>query len=199
MTVTPSDIVDTDEVCLAIERACTRWLPSVLATLAPALALPASHVLPDPEAFTDSDDLPSLVVSSPGTSELPVRDGDGTYTTTWEVVVTVYVRGEDHDDTRRATRSYGKAVRVAVLQDGDLDGLALDVLWTGTATEPIARTSERTLQAAAVRFAVTVHDPTPLPLSPLSPPPDGDALVIGWPVTSIEADIDLMPIDHPAL
>lgn len=191
-------VVGRNQITKGLEDACARWLPSVLATLHPELSMPASRRLPDPEAFVDSDDLPALVFSSPGLDNQPSRDGGGVYAATWTGVVTIYVRGDDYESTADLVGAFTECIRVAVLQDGDLDGLASDVVWAGEAYEPIARQSERTLSAGSVQFSVHVHDVMALPLQPLRAPSPPAPLFDDVPLTSFEADVDLVD-DHPAL
>lgn len=166
-------LIGAHQVCTAVEGTLQAWLPSILATVAPDLAAPVSYLLPSDEGFRRGEKVPAVVVSSPGLSGTPVQDGDGVYRATWDVVVAVYVRGQDYEPTARAVREYVKACRWSLLTHSTLGGFASELAWTSESYEALERAQSRTLGGGYLGVTVTVADVMRLGESPGVPPVSG--------------------------
>jgi hypothetical protein len=153
-----------DDVCDAVTATLIAGLPAALernrAQGGLDLDVPAATDMPTEEALLEGAGLvlPSFVVSSPGLADQPVRHGDGTYTATWAVVVTVFAHGASYGDTARRSRQYAKAVRSALVLQQALGGIASGVEWTGEEYDRIDARDARTLGGCFVGFGVTLDD-----------------------------------------
>lgn len=135
--------VDVDEAVLATLR---KWLPTYLRYVAASrslgyeLAVPAAasyaNVISDAE-FTDKG-LPSILVATAQTDgELEIVDG--AYVTPWLVAISAVVRGRTAPETRMLASYYELAIRMALVQQGTLDGFASATRWmSGGESRPLA-------------------------------------------------------------
>jgi hypothetical protein len=187
--VTGSDIL------VAVRETIQKWSYTYLAEMArhdgqnPALI---SGLFPDFASFPSSLDIssrldeqqmPACVIVVPGIPLKPYRHGNGKLDAGFDVGIGIAVTGQDVETTRKLAQLYGAAVRLLILQQGDLGGLATGVAWnkesyTGTFVHP---DDQRTLAIGELEFTFSVDNvaddsqgPT-TPLAPSNPP-------TGWPV-----------------
>lgn len=164
-----------DEVCAAVERTLTTWLPSVTAEIAaaggPTLPVPTTYDMPEARALSNgSAALPAVVVSSPGLVGAPERDEEGSYRASWRVIVTAFARGDDYRSTARAVRGYALAIRTALLQHPSLGRFAAELTWDGEEYAALDPAAARTIGGAFVTFTVTVDGVTDATAGPAVPP-----------------------------
>jgi hypothetical protein len=167
-------------VCGAIEQVLRDHLHATVAAAqwAPPAAggdlrpVDAWHHVPTLDALSSAE-YPAGAIESPGLAAQPVQTSATTWDATWVVVVGVYDRGFDHDDTASRVRRWAAAVRATVLAHRDLGGLARTVTWTGEAyAQRPDRRDARGLGGCAVTFTVTVPNAVELPVaSPSTPVP----------------------------
>lgn len=167
MTVpdTIGPLIGTAQVVTAVEATLAAWLPATLLDVADRHALELAE--PDrylsvvtADSVRDVDRV-TVAVASPGLAETgPRRSGNGYVQARYSVLVSVFVRADDYRQTLTTASAYAVAVRTALTQHPELDGLASDVAWNGEEVAPVAgddRTT-RTLALAVVEFVVTVPD-----------------------------------------
>lgn len=119
--------------------------------------------------------LPCVQVVSPGQSERPYRaDGDGLFTTTWQVNVFIVVTARDHAATRLVRSVYEDATGMCLMQDRSLtseahpDGFASAMDWLGESSADVTvdEKDNRTLQGTVIVLSIEVPDT----LDPLAGP-----------------------------
>jgi hypothetical protein len=192
------DIIDADTIEQAALTTLQAWLPDHLAhqeRRRPAVAalVPGGHFIAPRSWPTVSDfnlkaedQLPAVVLVSPGTVGAPRRERGGQYSATWRLEVAIGVAGRDEAEARQIASIYLAAIRGALVQgDPTLGGLSEKCVWTGPddhAFGPTVGHSRRALYGT--EFAVTVHNvvcdrlgptaPSPDPHNPDDPPPVPD-------------------------
>lgn len=122
------------------------------------------------------EQIPAVIVISPGTDGEPKREGDGTYRTKWTVGTAVVVSARDQASTNRIAKLYGLAVRAAILQHQKLGELnAESVEWNAERYDNVRRESNRTIAAANLIFGVQIRGTINSLAGPIVPPPDPSA------------------------
>ncbi len=133
------------EVDDAVVAALYKWMPTYLAYIERTRSLPFKLARPKAYASTLTDaefpdrSLPAVFAATARTAEANVVGNEGVYETTWLVAVSCVVRGPNPAATRRLASFYDLAARLALVQQGDLDGLADETRWvTGGEARPLA-------------------------------------------------------------
>ena len=161
-------------------------------------ALPAPRaVLIAPERFPE-DQLPAIVVGSPGTADLPAATGQGLYAVRWELVLTIHVAAAD--GALKLVKLYALALRALAVQQPS--PLFMGVDWVNERYRPSNLVGGRSYCTADVTLEVQVPDVTD---RHAGPPDDPDWPVDSglpespeWPVSqSADAELVKVPIDEP--
>lgn len=168
-------VVTGKDLRLAVVATLKKWMPTYLALISQhdgrATALPGfrSYVASlDTDKFVE-DQLPSCVVVAPGTFDEPVRRGDNSYDIVWSLGVGVIVSGQDADNTFELCELYAAAVRLCLLQQSSLGGVASGADWLNERYDELDVDDIRTIAAGIVQFAVAVETAfrqAPAPLQP---------------------------------
>jgi hypothetical protein len=148
------------------------------------------------------DQLPAIIVESPGTGENePVARGDGSYDMKWllDVCVLVSAKGSPggYPTALRIARDWSLAVRGILIQQRDESGLISAIDFLGERYETIDASGDRTICLGRVAVEVTVPGAIYRwcgPLGPLAPPeetpgPEDPA----W-TTAQTVDVDLVKV-----
>lgn len=123
------------------------WLPA-----------PKSYVVANDPTHWPEDQLPAIVLASPGTMGKPQRSGR-LYRAFWQLQVVVYVSSNDRPATERLAKFYGGAVRSVFTAKADLGGIAAGCEWLGEKYDiRISDRDERTLGSCSNTFSVDVRD-----------------------------------------
>lgn len=144
------------------------------------------------------DQVPCLLVLSAGLAGPPQRQGDGSYTTDWQVAIAPVVKDIDEDETRRLASTYTAAVRLAVMQHQGLEGLGRVLRWRDEVydTGPLERRRTHAvgrfvfdvqMDKTLVEFGPVV--PANPPIDPDLPPPDPTPDPGPWPDVHLPADV----------
>lgn len=112
---------------------------------------------------------PACWVTGLGTLTKPQRKGDGTYLVTWGVEVDLLIWGDDFENTEDLTGHYAAACVAALVQHGDLGGVAEATAWTGYRYAEVEHSSTRTLGVGRLTFAVTVDGVVNSAVGPTDP------------------------------
>lgn len=180
-------LVTARDVTLAVKATLQSWLPATLAEAGRRagvdphrVPMPVSWMrLSTPDAYKD-DQLPAVVVASPGLVGEPHVEMSGLVTKTWEIVVASVVRGDSHEEVADLAALYVGGVELAVLQNRDLGGVAetwgaegVDAWLLDNRHAPAddARRA-RTLADVYVVLAVEVQGALDISAGPAEPPPD---------------------------
>lgn len=124
-----------------------------------ALPMPRSFLTADKIDRDSADQLPAIVVVSPGLSgrNAPKQEGDGTFRVPWGISVGVFVSGKDRPSTKNLIRVYTGIVRAIMLQKQSLGGFADGTTWLDESyDDTFAFTDEETIGAGSVIFEVWV-------------------------------------------
>lgn len=123
--------------------------------------------LPSLEAIATAQ-LPAAAVVSPGLVREPIRKRSGdAYETTWRVAVGIYDRDKSprHNDTQAKVRDWVAFLRMTLLRNPTLGGVARRVVWAGEEYDLLPdRNKARTIGAGALAVDVTVDVPDPMGL-----------------------------------
>lgn len=95
-----------------------------------AYPLPRSYLTADKVDREDADQLPSIVVVSPGLSgNRPLQEGDGSFRCFFSIGIGVFVSGKDRTSTKNLVRTYTAICRTIMLQKQSLGGFADGTAW----------------------------------------------------------------------
>ena len=109
------------------------------------------------------DQLPMLLIVSPGLTGAPVRRSEGKWDATWSVGVSPIVSDVDDEGTRDLAGAYTTAVRAAIMQHQSLkspvepDGFGAGTVWIGETYADIPIGQTRTLGSGVAMFGVQVQ------------------------------------------
>jgi hypothetical protein len=157
------ELVIATDVDRAVLLQLQRWLPTYLTRAEVERDLPA-HLLARPNAESyqnvlEDDDfpdgrLPAILVTTAQTGDVAVGT-EGAYYASWQVVVSVIVRGRTAPETREVAALFGGCVaRILAHQQLDLDG---EVKWTGASVAPVADVTDKGRWLAAGINTFTVY------------------------------------------
>jgi hypothetical protein len=142
-----------------------------------SLPLPKSYLTADKVDHENADQLPSVVVVSPGLSgKKPTLQGDGTYTALFSVGVGCFVSGKDRNSTKSLTRWYTAIIRAIMSHKQSLGGFSDGVTWLDESyNDRFTFEDQQTVGAGQAIFEVTVSDVVQRwggPPYPIAPDPD---------------------------
>lgn len=162
----------------ALIQTLRAWMPAYVAEaarqdgLTPLPVAPRSYLVASELDRFEEDQIPSVVVVSPGMSEPPEVQGDGHYRAWWEIGVSAITTGRDADEARRFACIYAAAARGVLIQHPSLGGVASAVAWTGERYDDIQIESRRTLCAGQVTVRVLIEQAAYRFGGPPEPPED---------------------------
>jgi hypothetical protein len=162
-----------------------KWLPVYLPEVERQLGRPLQ--MPQPKTYTTrrkfakfpEDQLPTIIVVSPGLDDDPNEEGDGSYRATWRIHIGCVVSTSDMAATNLAAKIMGAATRSVILQHASLGGIACGVEWYDESYDDLPDDdASRSLGASSVSFRVEVEDVVNWKRGPdgvYLPDPDPDA------------------------
>jgi hypothetical protein len=126
------------------------------------------------------DQLPCIIVRSPGMIADPDVNGDGSVDGTFGLTLFAIAEGIDEEDSKLLSRLYGRAAAEAIMQHPDLasdafpDGFASHTGMGAEENAPLTRgvEAERSLAVVSIRFAVVVQAMMSVWGGPAEPLPD---------------------------
>lgn len=153
------------------------WLPDYLCEVeryhgyAPGdLPQPRSWLVSSAVEKMPEDQLPAVILASPGLVDAPTADGRGVYTARWRLVVAVMVNARGNRLALRLARLYALAVRATLTQQQELPELAMRrVDWLDERYRLLDSIDDRTLCISEVEVAAEVADVTTRHAGPLAP------------------------------
>lgn len=141
------------------------WFPVYIRELELQHAIPLG-ALPNPRSFitTDkldreaADQMPAIVIVSPGLSgRSPRQEGDGTFRCFFHVAAGVFVSSHSRQETKKLVRYYTAIARTILLQKQSLGGYASGTTWQDESYDDnFSFTDEQTVGAGQVVFEVEV-------------------------------------------
>lgn len=165
-----------------------------------ALPYPRSWVISSEPARMPEDQLPAVILASPGLADPPLAAGTGAYTARWQLVVAFQVAART--DALKLARLYALAGRALLLQQQDLPGVETQRIdWMDERYRLLDSVDDRTTCVSEVELGVEVANVTSRhqgPLEPDLPPeptpgPDSPA----WPeAVLVESHINKVPLEE---
>jgi hypothetical protein len=142
------------------------------------------------------DQLPAVLLISPGLAAPPRADGGGSYRASFALGVAVIVSTARMDETAALAKLYCATFRACLLQHQSLEGFAAGVTWVDENYDDLPSIDDRSLGAGQAIFAVEVDgistrwNGPPHPSDPLTPdtaplPDDPTATAVAVEVTPI--------------
>jgi hypothetical protein len=163
-----------------------------------ALPMPRSWTISAEPDKMPEDQTPAVVIVSPGLFGPPEARGDGCYTATWRISLSVVVSARGNGVALVLARRYALAMRAIALQKQALDGLEVrGVNWLDERYSILDTSDDRTLCVAAVDLAVEVSDVTRRRSGPLVPTPDATPLPPLSPCWSEVVEVDVTVDKEP--
>lgn len=197
-------IVTRQEVEMAALNTLKLWFDTYLAEVERQKGLDVRQ-LPRPRSYIrknefdrwPEDQIPAIIVISPGLVGPPSGTGSGSFRGDWQLGVAVITEGQDNDNTRDLVGYYTAAIRALILQRPSLGGFAMGVTWEDERYDDISDTEVgRTMASGQVVFQVTVEDLVSTKAGPVTPdtppvtPPDDSPT---WPIaTTVTADVQIV-------
>jgi hypothetical protein len=174
------DVVDVATIEDAARSTLQAWLPSHIAHQERRKGL-AARTIPMPRSWPTVDEfdpepheqLPSIVMVSPGTTGEPQRSTGGKTRATWRLEVVFAVAGQTEKQARLIRSVYAAAIRSALEQNPTLGGIAERTRWNGDEHAVGRSQGDRSPRALVeVDFLITVNDVLNPRLGPAEPPED---------------------------
>lgn len=161
-----------------------------------ALPNPRSYVIATEVDRDAEDQLPSIVVVSPGLApDEPMHRGDGHYVAQWSIGVGVFVSAIDRAATSRITRWYCAIIRAIMLQKASMGGIVVGTQWVDESYDELDFDDGRTIGSGQVVFWLELEDVVDRhggPAEPTVPDPDTQP-GSNWPlVDTALVDIDML-------
>jgi hypothetical protein len=160
---------------------------------------PRGYILASQFEKWPEDQLPVVVVISPGLAARPRRFGDGRVMAPWGLAAGVITSASSIERTRENALLYLAAVRTVIAQWESLGEFTQGVEWQDESYDELPFSDTRTLFAAQALFAVTVDDVLTYGGGPGGRypylPPDGQTPTDppDWP-RATSADVELRPL-----
>jgi hypothetical protein len=136
----------------------------------------------------DEDQLPAIIIVSPGMTAAPVKQGNGQYRTTWSLGVGVVCSGNDENDVRTMVDIYTAAIRTLLVQRPSLGQFAAALNYEDERyDEGVSTAKRRSLQAGYVLCSVEVDgvvDASGGPITPSDPPTPATDPIPDWPIAT---------------
>lgn len=143
-----------------------KWMPLYLPMVEDIMGRNAGD-LPLPRTYTTrriftkfpEDQLPTVIVVSPGLDTEPKEEGDGNYRAKWRMHVGCVVSTSDLIETNVVSKIMGAAMRAAMLQHASLGGVACGMEWSDEYYDPLPDDdTTRSLGAVALSFRIEVDE-----------------------------------------
>jgi hypothetical protein len=193
-------IISSVELERSVIETLQAWLPTYLREVERQMGRTMGQI-PPPRSYSTAttfesenyDQMPAILVVSPGLFEEPESDGDGTYAAVWSIGVAAIVAAKDEVTTREVARIYGAAIRAIMLHHQIYGSLKLGAgtTWLDESYDDIPELASRSLQAAQLIFTIRVDDVVTKWAGPLEPPDPDTQPGADWPtVETVEVNVE---------
>lgn len=144
----------------------TKWFPSYLTGLEERLGL-ETGILAVPENYTSrnqftsipGEELPKVVVISPGIIGTPQKAGSGIYRATWRLGVGLAIAAKEEEDAIFLAELYGATVLAIIIDHPSINGVSSRTVWIDEQFNDLPTGTEHNhLRSAAVWFACDVDN-----------------------------------------
>ena len=156
-------VVLVTDIETAVESTLKRWIGEYVRLVERQQGLTAG-LKPLPKSWRvdtvaekwPEDQLPSVMIISPGTFSEPQEDGSGEYYAWWSIGVGCLASAPDSQAARLNAAIYTAAIRDCLVNNQTLGGLAEGVTWLRESYNLAEITSDRTLVGGIAEFSVRV-------------------------------------------
>lgn len=170
---------DLEDAVIAVLK---KWMDTYLAEVERQNGKPV-RTLPRPRSYSrrnefdkwPEEQLPAIIVVSPGTTGRPRKRGNGEHEVDWAVGVAVIASSTTMDNSRNLIDLYTAAIRALIVQRPSLEGFAIAATWQNESYDDINdQEAGRTMASGQVVFEITVENNVFAKAGPLTPdnPPD---------------------------
>jgi hypothetical protein len=182
------------------------WYPTYLREVERQMGIPVGKLVP-PRVYTnrndfetiEGDNMPLVVVMSPGLTDEPYTREAGKYTARWNLGVGIAIAAQTETIANLQSRVYAAAARAILMQNQDINGTSIRVDWLDETYDdlPAIENQLQQYRAAGVYFAIEVEYVIDRYLGPAAPylgvVPDDDPYNSLGQVQDVIIDIGRMP------
>jgi hypothetical protein len=142
------------------------------------------------------DQLPCVLLVSPGLAEAPTPDGGGFFRAKFTLGLAVIVSTATANDTADLAKLYCAAMRAAILQHQSLEGFARGIEWLDENYDDLPSVDTRSLGAGQAIFAVEIDGFARRWNGPTTPgePPDPDTTPLPTDPTATRVVVTTQPV-----
>lgn len=191
-------VIDRDEFEVHVMGFIELWMSTYLAEMERQKGIVPGH-LPRPRSYTQvnkfekwtQEQLPAVIVVSPGITGKPAKTGDNVYRAKWTLGIGIVIAAATEMQNRKLIGTYTAAIRKLFLDKPSLGGFAMGTDWVGENFDDMPDDSRRSIAHGSVLFVVEVdgvavgrsgpRTADPPPVDPLPDPGD-------WPVVTDVSD-----------
>lgn len=175
------------EVEADVIASLSMWLPTYVAEAERQEGLGAGALAPVRSVTTEAtpgrrfpeEQLPCLIVVSPGLAERPEMSGQGgAYRARWAIGIAVVVEARTRTETDRLAKIWAALIAGIMLQQQDIGKGCRGVTWEGQVYDEVPAEDRRTLAAGQNEFTVEYDGAIYSRLGPSEPNDDPR----GWPL-----------------
>lgn len=196
-------VIDRDEFEMHVIGFIQEWMNTYMAVLERQKSIVPGKLL-RPRSYTQvnkferwtQDQLPAVIVVSPGITGTPKKTGTNVYRAKFTLGVGIVIALATQEQNRKMIGTYAAAIRKMFLDKPSLGGFAMGTEWVGENFEDLPDDSRRSIAYGSVLFVVEVDGvavgrtgpPTadPPPIDPLPDPGN-------WPqVTDVTAGVTII-------
>lgn len=174
-----------------VQLVLQRWLPSYLSEVEDQHGMERG-TLPRPRSWKRTnefnkwpeDQIPAVIIISPGLIGKPIRQGK-MYNGRFSLAVASLVSARTPDKAREVAGLYTAAIRAVLVQKRSLEGFARGTDWVQERYDDIRSTESRNIASGQCVFEVELEDIVTWgagPITPSEPPVDPNVPFEDWPV-----------------
>lgn len=141
------------------------WFPTYVAEVErqegidpESIPLPRSYDTVNEFRKWPENQLPAVIVVSPGLAGVPMSEGDGRTRASWAIGIGVVASAKDKRSTNNLAKLYAATVRTLMLQQQSLGGIGMGTSWRHESYSDIPTDDGRTLGACQVILEVEAGD-----------------------------------------
>lgn len=104
------------------------------------------------------DEIPCVVILTPGVASQPVMDGDGYFRVNYVASVAVIAAGQNQEEASKLAKWYGVMIATLLLQNSGVGGYVDGMTWRGVRFDDLPTEAARSMAIAFNVFEMEVPD-----------------------------------------